>query len=258
VRSLDRIRVIAESTFLESVRDRALAVPLLLGGLMLGAALFTRTLSLGCQGKLIQDFGLAGMCLSTDVLVILTVAATLARGMDRGAVLPVLVKPVRRSELLVGKFGGVLAVGCVNIALLLLGLYASMLLLRTTGSPGILWAAALAAVEAAVVAAFAVLFSVVSSPVPAMVFGGLTMLIGHASMDVHDLAGQMGNSSARVAGDVLYWLLPNLEVFDVRGAAVHGLPIAPSYVASAVVYGALYAALVLFASVWAFERRDLV
>ena len=59
-----RVGAIAECTFLESVRDRTLSVPVLLAGLMIGGALFTRTLSLGQQVKLLQDFGLAGICFS--------------------------------------------------------------------------------------------------------------------------------------------------------------------------------------------------
>jgi ABC-type transport system involved in multi-copper enzyme maturation permease subunit len=255
--SLSRVGVVAESTFLECVRDRTLAVPLVLAGLLISAALFTRTLSLGQQSKLLQDFGLAGLCFFSNVLAILAVTTSVSRGVERGSLLPLLARPVRRGELLLGKFGGVMGVVLINVLVILAGLFLALFLVRSHGSSGMLWAAGLSVMEVMVVGALAVLFSVISSPVLAMMFSGLAMLIGHTTADIRELASRIGGDLAHTAGDVLYYVLPNLEIFDVRAAAVHGYPIEPGYVASAVIYGVLYAAVLLFVATWIFERRDL-
>ncbi len=252
-----RVGAIAECTFLESVRDRTLSVPVLLAGLMIGGALFTRTLSLGQQAKLLQDFGLAGICFFSDVLVILAVTATLARGVDRGTVFPILTRPVPRGELILGKYGGVLAVVVLNIVAVLAGLHVALFLIGAGGSSGILWAAALSVVEVAVVGSLAVLFSVTCSPVVAMVFAGLMMFIGHATADVRELAARIGEPWAQTIGELFYYTLPNLEIFDVRAAAVHGYPIDSGYLIWAFLYGILYAAVVLWVAIWIFGRRDL-
>jgi Cu-processing system permease protein len=256
--SLGRIRVVAENTFLESVRDRTLTVPVILAVIMIGAGLFTRTLSLGQHGKLLQDFGLASVCFFSDVLVILAVTTTLARGVGQGTVLHILSKPVRRGELILGKYGGVLGVVLLNVLVILGGLHLALLLVKAGGSVGVLWAVGLAIVEVMVVGALSVFFSVVSSPVLAMIFSGFGVLIGHATADIRELASRLGSESARAMGECLYYILPNLEIFNVRAAAVHGYPIEVGYVALALVYGILYATVVLFAAIWIFERRDLV
>ena len=50
--------------------------------------------------------------------------------------------------------------------------------------------------------------------------------------------------------------LPDLESFNLTLEAVHGLPISAADVWLALVYGAGYATLVLFAAVAVFSRRD--
>jgi len=256
-RSIRRVGVIARGAFLEAVRDRILVVPLMFAVLLIGVALSTRTLSLGHHVKILQDFGLAGISFFSDILVLLAVATSLARELERGSILPVLAKPVRRGELLLGKYVGILLVVLVNIVSILVGLRLALMLVGGPWSNGILWAAALSMVEVAVVGAVAVFFSVVTSPLLAMIFGGLAMFIGHMTLDLRELGVKIGSRWAHAAGDVLYYTLPNLEIFDVRGAAVHGYPIGSAYLFSAFVYGALYAAVVLFASSWAFQRRNL-
>ena len=51
-------------------------------------------------------------------------------------------------------------------------------------------------------------------------------------------------------------MLPNLEYFNVKGPAVHGIAIAPLYVFSAIAYGVLYSAVILLISCVIFQRRD--
>ncbi|MCK4545840.1 MAG: ABC transporter permease [Candidatus Eisenbacteria sp.] len=254
---LSRIRVVAGSTFLESVRDRTLAVPVLLAGLLIGGAFLSRTLSLGQHGKMLQDFGLAGLCLFSNVLVILAVTTSLSRSVEQGTLLPMLAKPLRRGELLLGQYGGVLGVVLVSALAIMGALCLGLVLVGTPVSGGLLLAAGLTMVEVMVVGALAVFFSAVSSPVLATVFAGFAMLIGHTTADVRELGVHIGGRAARAIGEVLYYALPNLEIFDVRAAAVHRYPISLEYVGFAVLYGVLYATVVLFAASWVFERRDL-
>ena len=43
----------------------------------------------------------------------------------------------------------------------------------------------------------------------------------------------------------LYWVLPNLAQFDVKGDVVHGVPVPFAYMAFAIAYAALYIAMLL-------------
>ena len=53
-----------------------------------------------------------------------------------------------------------------------------------------------------------------------------------------------------------YYLLPNLALFNVKGEAVHGVPITAGYMLTAIGYGLSYAAVVLLLSCFVFQRRD--
>jgi hypothetical protein len=56
---------------------------------------------------------------------------------------------------------------------------------------------------------------------------------------------------------VLYYLLPNLGNFDVKGELVHGLAVAPERYLDAAVYLLFYGSAVLAAACAAFQRREL-
>ena len=56
---------------------------------------------------------------------------------------------------------------------------------------------------------------------------------------------------------VVYYLLPNLEVFNVRGPVVHGDPVTAAHVALATLYGLCWSALLLLLAGAVFSRREL-
>ena len=56
--------------------------------------------------------------------------------------------------------------------------------------------------------------------------------------------------------DVLKYVLPNLDLFDVRNAAVHGLPIDGQHIAWAVLYGEIYSGVLLIVADRLFRRRE--
>ncbi len=81
-------------------------------------------------------------------------------------------------------------------------------------------------------------------------------VIGHLTDDLKVLGAKLGESLPKVILDVLYYLLPNLDYFNVKGQAVHGLPIEPSYLVSAVAYGVIYTTILLILACLIFQHRD--
>jgi len=55
---------------------------------------------------------------------------------------------------------------------------------------------------------------------------------------------------------VVYWVLPNLERFNVRTEVVHGLALPADYLGFATGYGLLYAAVVLAIAALTFHFRE--
>jgi Cu-processing system permease protein len=54
----------------------------------------------------------------------------------------------------------------------------------------------------------------------------------------------------------MYWILPNLAPFDVKGQVVHALPVPAGYIALTLLYAAAYVAVLLAMAVIIFSRRD--
>jgi hypothetical protein len=119
-------------------------------------------------------------------------------------------------------------------------------------------AIAMTFVELAVLAAFAVLFSSFTNPILASVGTVATYVVGHLSWSFDLLKKRIPSGPGRAACDVLHAFLPNLDRLDVKAAAVHGLPLPPGYMTSAVAYGVFYAAAVLILACLVFERREFI
>jgi len=74
--------------------------------------------------------------------------------------------------------------------------------------------------------------------------------------DLLDFAHVTENPVMANTVNVLRNVLPNLDLFDVRTAAVHGFPIEAGHVLWAVVYMALYSIGLVIAAEFVFRRRE--
>jgi hypothetical protein len=71
-----------------------------------------------------------------------------------------------------------------------------------------------------------------------------------------NLGTAVDSPAAAAVGRWLYYVLPNFAAFDLKSAAVHGLPIAPADIAWTLVYAVVYITLLVVASAVIFSRRD--
>jgi len=79
---------------------------------------------------------------------------------------------------------------------------------------------------------------------------------GHFSGDLKGL-GQISDSSlSRGVSTFLYYLVPNLSNFDIRGEVVHGVGIPHTFFLFSVCYGLIYSAAVILIATLIFRKRD--
>ncbi len=81
-------------------------------------------------------------------------------------------------------------------------------------------------------------------------------VIGHLSEYLKAFGTNSGSPVLEKMTTFFYYLLPNLERFNLKGAAVYHLPVESSKILLSGVYGLLYIASVIALSVLSFERRD--
>jgi len=252
-----RILALALNTFRETVRDRVFYLVAVFGFAMLASTAVLSPLTVGAQGKIMSDVGLAGMVAFGLLVVVFVGSGMVRKEMDKGTIVTILAKPVGRREYLVGKFLGL----NLTLSAMLLVMTAMFLLLLLV-APGAfslryLPVVYLGFLELTLVNAVAVFFSTCVSPVLAAVFTLGTFVVGHLSQSIRDFGRLEGGQASRIMTEVVYYLTPNLEVFNVRGDVVHGGTVDPALLGLATLYAAGWTVILLIVAGAVFARREL-
>jgi len=254
------VNIVAANTFREAVRDRVLYNLIFFALLMMGAAILVGQISIGIERLVIINLGLTAISLFGLVMAIFIGVGLVYKEMDRRTLYSVLSKPIRRTEFLVGKFGGLLLTLVVNTLLMTLGLAAALLYVDrhfTRADGGILIAVYFILLEFALVTALALFFSCFSSPMLSTVFTLGIYIAGVFARDIRNV-GVMTHSAALTAiTNVIYFLLPNFHNFNAIAAAGHGETIPLSLVGWNTLYTIVYVSIVLLAASAIFSGRNL-
>ena len=252
------VAAIACNTFREALRDRVLYLFLGFALLLLASSKLFGLLTVGDEGKVIKDFGLAGIQFFTMLIAVMMSVLLISREVDSRTVYNILAKPVRRWQFLIGKYLGLLATVALNLALMTAVLLAVTVVYLGEFDAGLLFAAAMILLEMALLTAFATLFAVLTRPMLGTVFTLAVFVIGHVSEDIWVLTKHVNSGLVRPLVAALYAVLPNLERFNFKSEVVHDVGISSGEVALTVAYGLAYTAMVLVLACARFRARDLV
>ena len=252
------VAAIARNTFREALRDRVLYLFLGFAVLLLVCSKLFGLLTVGDEGKVIKDFGLAGIQLFTMLIAVMMSVLLISREVDSRTVYNILAKPVPRWQFLIGKYLGLLATVAMNLALMTVVLLALTAVYLRELDPGLLFAAAMTLLEMALLTAFATLFAVLTRPMLGTVFTLAVFVIGHVVEDIWLLTQHVDSGLMRPLVAALYAVLPNLERFNFKTEVVHDLPISSGEVVLTVIYGLAYTATVLVLACARFRTKDLV
>jgi ABC-type transport system involved in multi-copper enzyme maturation permease subunit len=260
---------IAVNVFRESVRDKVPYNLVLFAVLLMGASYLLGQLTAGQDVKIIKDLGLAATSMFGLFIAVFIGIGLVSKEVERRSIYSLLSKPIRRSQLILGKYAGLVLTLAVNVAVMAAALYAVLAYLSWNAPPGLVesWEApaldrallkaiSLILVELMLVTAIAMFFSTFSTP---MLSAGLTValyIVGHYSTDLRNFQDVVDSPAAARLARGLYWVLPNLSQFDVKAAVVHAQPVTAGYMALAVAYAAVYIAMLLVGATFIFSRRD--
>ena len=254
---MNKILAIALNTFREAIRDRILYLLLAFALLMIASTTFLSMLTVGSREKIIKDLGLSAISLFGVLTAIFVGMGLVFKEIDRRTIYTIVTKPVGRGQFILGKYLGLALTLGVNWAVMTGGFFA-LLVSERCFDPVLLRAVALILVELLVMTAIAILFSSFSTPILSALFTFSAYLMGHLSWSLRLLEERLVSSWGKALCELLYWLLPNLERFNIRGESVHGVAVPGSEVALAALYGAAYATVLLAAACACFRRRDFV
>ncbi len=248
--------LLATTTFREAVRDRVFGLVAAFGLLLVLSTVIISPLTVGARGKIVTDIGLASISLFSLLMVLFVGSGMVHKEIDRRTIMTILSKPISRLDYLLGKYLGLWATLFVMMAAMTLIFACACALTEAEWKPTYLVALGMALCEMTVVTAVVVFFSSFTTPVLTSLFTLATFIVGHAIGDLERFAMVTGSAGMERAADISRFVLPNLDLFNVRNAVVHDLPVHSEHVVWAVVYALLYSAVLLAISDLLFRRRE--
>lgn len=252
---MNALLAIAKNTFLETIRDRILNAILVFAVLMILSSLLLGQLSAGQDAKIILDLGLASIGFFGVVISIFVGTSLVHKELDKRTVFVVLTKPVARELFLAGKMVGLLATLTLLVLAMAFTYFGLLMVLKIPVHLGLLQAVGFAWLELLVLTCLTMLFSTFTSPVLCMLYAFALYLIGHNAATFEALARKAA-PGLRELLLALYWLLPNLSLFDFKNQAVYQQVASSAQVWGTVAYAGAYSALLFGVAALVFGRRE--
>lgn len=253
---MNRIWAIIENTFKESLRQKILLLLVIFSILLIVVSIFLEPFALGEAPRILRDFGLAVSALF-GVLVVIIIGSTLIhKDIEKRTIYTVITKPVRRSEIIIGKFLGLLLLIIILVCAMAVIQQLVIFFYESSFDFSLLIAIPFLILEIMILLGILLLFSSFSSPALSAIMGILFFIIGHASPDLKLFADQVKIPAMKYLAYGFYYILPNLENFNLRIDLVHKLPLYPDQILFSVCYGLIYTIFLIYLAIIIFQRRE--
>jgi len=276
--------IIARNTFREAVRDRVLYAILVFAVVAIGGSKAIGWVMVGEDIKVMTDIGFASVAFFSVLIAIFVGTGLVHREIDKKTLYTVLARPVHRWEFLVGKYAGLMLTVLVNMAImsvLFLVYLRIMGLVTVAGTDNVappvltymnLQALVLTAAELAVVTAIAVFFSSASTPILSAILTTIAYAAGHTSDWIMIMVEMLRPAPGAELTfwqwlgqwilTAVYYLVPNLEIYNIRNLAVHSelvsvQPLAFWHFTDTCATAICWVLVAMLLSVLVFGRREL-
>lgn len=257
--NLSAVLILAGCALREHARRHLMHVVVLLSLGAIGFAVAMSLLGGEAHTKMLKDLATASLLFFGGALAIILSVVSITPEVEARTIQPVLARPVRRAEYILGRYLGTLATCGIALGLMALAFGAALLVLEPEAGLGSAFflVTLFAFAEVAVIAAVATCIGVFCSPPMAAVFSFFLLFAGSVKLGYGASLLEKMDGPSRLALTILTRPLPNLEAFDFRDALVHNLSVPGGYMAQVAMYAVLYSAAILAVACWRFEGREL-
>ncbi len=260
-----RVFTIAANVFRETIRDRVLYLPALFALLLLAVGQLLPQIAAGAENKILLDVGLAAIQVLGLVVAVFVGTGLVNKEIEKRTVFVLIAKPMSRAEFIVGKHLGLSAVLATLVAMMTAIFLGGVSLLRLVNGLGaaaplpvtaVLVCSLFLVLELALLVAVALLFGVFTSSLLASLFSFGLYAMGHLSTDLLALAKLSKNPTVEQITRVLYLVLPNLSLLDLKNQAVYGILPPVDDLLLRAFYALVYTLLLLAVAVLVFSERE--
>ncbi len=250
------IRGIAVNTFRESARNKMFYLLVFFGILFALSSKLASFLTLGDAMKVLKDTGLAAINFFCVLIAIFTGINLVYKEIEKKTVFSILSKPVTRDEFIAGKFLGLALTMLTALGAMAVIFFAFVAVSGGGFDLGILLYFFMLYLELLIIVAVSLLFSSFTTPILSFIFTVSLYLIGHVMWTYNEFKDYLAIPLWRALTQALYYLLPNLDKFNIKNEVVLGTAIDPWSVLFSVLYAMAYVLALLALTVLIFRRRE--
>jgi ABC-type transport system involved in multi-copper enzyme maturation permease subunit len=254
---ITNILAIAKNTFRETSRDRILLSAFFVSVAIIIFTLFIASISLEQSTRMIIDFSVTAIYALQIFVAIFIGSMLIYKEIERKTFYLILPKPITRIEIIIGKCLGLTTTTVLVTLLSTFVLY--VILFIQSGHffffP-ILLSVFLSTLEVILLILISIVFSSITSPILASISTIALFFVGHAGDIFRHIF--MLTKIPLLAGTtrVIYYVLPNLEKFNIRNDITYGMMPPFVTVLFAVAYALAYSLLLLVIAEIAFKKKD--
>jgi ABC-type transport system involved in multi-copper enzyme maturation permease subunit len=251
-----KLKAIALNTFKEATRNKVFYLLIVFGILSALSSQIVSMLTIGDRVKVLKDAGLASINFFSVLIAVFTGINLVYKEIDKKTIYNILSKPISRSVFIVGKFFGLAFT--LLIALAAMAFIFFFFLFVSTGefAPGILVYFVLLYMELLIITAISLLFSSFSTPILSSIFTISLYLIGQVLWTFNLFKDKLVNTFERIIAYFFYYILPNLDKFNVKTDVVMKGGVDWYQVLNAGLYAAVYITAVLILANLIFNKKE--
>ena len=261
------IKTIAINAFREVIRDKILYNLLIFTLVVIISSVLLGQLTIGQDQRVIKDIGLASMSLFGVLIATFVGTSLIHKEIRKKTIYTIISKPIYRYEFVLGKYCGLLLTMFINLAIMSVVLFGVLVFHKLLFPPLIsgseslgyvmlLKGIGLIFIELMLITSIAILFSIISTPSLSVFFTLSIYVTGHLALDLKNMGAASQNSLIKGLCSLGYYILPNLDNFNIRYEMVRDLYVSGKFMFYAVTYGVLYMAAVLLMSILYMERKE--
>ena len=269
---MNNILAVIAITFKEGLRQRILYGVIIFALLLMFFAVLFSGWFMRDISKIILDFCLSAVSIGGLLIPFFLAVNLLSKDIETKTVFTILAKPISRSQYILGKFGGLIALAAVVMSILsassLVSVWIGKLLYGARFFTDFSLLAFIQAVlmswlsVAVLVALVVVWCSVTTSAFLATLLTLFTYIIGQTIDDVVrflsvDTVGVEISATVQQTVQIVKYIFPNLSLFDLKLQAAHGIILPAGELSTIVMYGVSYCIVALSLAVLIFQKRDL-
>lgn len=251
-----KIKAIAYNTFKEAARNKMFYLLVAFGVVFALSSRVISLLTLGDDVKVLKDAGLAAISFFSVLIAVFTGINLVYKEIEKKTIYNILSKPISRTNFIIGKFFGLAFTLLVALSAMALIFFLFLYISVGEMDPRILLYFFMLYIELLIITAISLLFSSFSTPILSSIFTISLYLIGQVLWTFNLFKAHLQTPVDKFVAYLIYYILPNLDKFNLKHAVVMKTQLEAGYVLNAVLYGVVYIAAVLILATLIFNKRE--